>query len=114
MNTIQGTLRHFLVEDTQHGVLVSFKLHGDASIHKGTFLNEDNKMLQLLQRSGPGDDVEITTDDEGALCEVTWKNNSCPMNLKLKQPKVGDFDGMMYFNPDESLVFAKKVHVRYN
>ena len=114
MHTIQGTLRRFVMENTAHGVRVSYILEGNPTIYKGTFPSDDNKALHLLARSGPGDDVEIVTDDEGQFCEVNWKNLTYKMELKLKQPKVGDFDGLMYADPDETLVFAKKVYSRYN
>jgi hypothetical protein len=111
MDTIKGTLHRFTLENTQRGVRMSFKLEGDSMIHRGTFLTEDNeKMMHLLQKCGQGDDVEITTDAEGDVCNVTWKNTTCPMELQLKQPKVGDFDGMMYCDPGETLVFAKKTN----
>ena len=114
MNTIQGTLRSFRVDNTEHGIRLSFTLKGDATVHQGTFLTEDNKALHILSRTGPGDEVEIITVDEGAQNEVTWKNLSCPMNLTLKQPKAGEFDGVMYNDPLEAMVMSKKVHVRYN
>jgi hypothetical protein len=115
MDTVQGTLHRFTMENTQRGVRLSFKLEGDSTIYQGTFRNEDNEnVLRLLQRSGQDDDVEITTDTEGDICEITWKNLTYQMELKLRQPKVGDFNGMMYVDPDETLVFAKKTNFRYN
>jgi hypothetical protein len=108
MDTIKGTLHRINLEATQNGVRLSYKLEGDSTLHRGTFRTEDiEKMVPMLRKCAQGDDVEITTDIDGEVCKVTWKNTTVPMELHLKQPAVGDFDGMMYCNLDEALVFSK-------
>lgn len=115
MDTLKGTLHRISLENTQRGVRLSYKLEGDSTIRRGTFRTEDiERLMPMLQRCGQGDDVEITTDAEGEFCNVTWKNTTVAMELHLKQLKVGDFDGTMYCDPDETLVFGKKTNFRYN
>jgi hypothetical protein len=111
MSTIQkGTLRRFRLEPTQHGIMVQYILEENPSvIFKGTFSSDNNQMLQLLEKFAQGDDVEFATleDEDSLLHEVHLKNLSCPMNLKLKQHKIGEFNGVMYADPQETIVMSK-------